>query len=159
MIWKNHIFLDGKVMRKFFLLPLLLLLLLTNCKSDESSIGDYSVYVKTTYSEYQTLRTPNRAVTYTADRVYSTNFQLGYGGICIFRDINGTLGCCDLACPYEKLRTTRLTINMPFATCEQCGSKFDLSYGVGNVMNGPATTILKMYSKVVDRGDYILVTN
>ncbi len=159
MIGENLIIFDRIKKRKLvFFLPILLSLL-TNCKSEESAIGDYSVYVKTTYSEYQTLRTPNRAVTYTSDRVYSSNFQLGYGGVCIFRDINGSLGCCDLACPYEKLRTTRLTIKMPFATCEQCGSKFDLSYGVGNVMNGPSTSILKMYSKVVDRGDYILVTN
>lgn len=159
MMGESRIFFDRTLIRKFLLLIFMLFPLLTNCKSDESSIGDYAVYVKTTYSEYQTLRTPNRAVTFTTDRVYSTNFQLGFGGVCIFRDINGSLGCCDLACPYEKLRTTRLTIKMPFATCEQCGSKFDLSYGVGNVMNGPSTSILKMYSKVVDRGDYILVTN
>ncbi len=135
------------------------LAVLSACKDDESTIADYPVYVKTSYSEYQTLATVNRCVTYTNDDVYSTNTQLGFGGICIFRDLNGDIGCCDLACPYENLRTVTLTVKMPYATCTQCGSKFDLSYGTGTPLQGPAKSILKLYTKIIDTGEYIRVSN
>lgn len=146
---------------RLYPLIVLVLLLLPSCKEDETetSIGEYPVFLKTSYSEYQTLRTPNQCVVYPADRVYSTNFQLGYGGICLFRDIDNHLGCVDLACPYENLRTTTVVVKMPTASCPICGSQFDLTYGLGNVTKGPSTKRLKTYSKIVDYGDHIKVSN
>lgn len=133
--------------------------LLVSCRDDESTIAEYPVYVKTSYSEYQELKFVNRAVIYKADGVYATNFQLGFGGICIFRDFDNRLGAFDLACPYENLRTVCVEVEMPYATCPQCKSKYDLSYGLGNPVDGPSKSVLKVYTKIVDRGDYIVVTN
>lgn len=149
------------VMRRlsFFLLPAIISLLLFSCKDDESLIPDCEVYVKTYTSEYNELRTANHAVLYPITGVYPSNFKLGYGGVAIFRDLEGKVGCCDLACPCDKSRSNPLTIQMPWAICPLCDSKFDLSYSVGNPVEGPATSGLRMYRNIRDTGDYILVTN
>ena len=141
------------------LLFLLMLLAFPACDDDESRFPDYDVYVKTTYSEYQTLMVANRCVCYAYDDVYTTNERIGLGGICILRDIEKNLHAFDLACPFECLREATLTVEMPYATCSQCGSVFDLTYGLGNPISGPAEQRMKEYTKVIDRYDYIVVTN
>lgn len=142
-----------------FVFGICLLLFPCSCKDDESLIPDSEVYVKTYTSEYNMLRTPNHAVTYEYNGVYPSNFKLGYGGVAIFRDLEGKLGCCDLACPNDKSRMNPLTISMPFAYCPLCESKFDLSYGIGNPVEGPAKSPLRLYRSIRDNGEYILVTN
>jgi hypothetical protein len=64
-----------------------------------------------------------------------------------------------LACPYEALPGFKLEVEMPFAFCLECGSRFDLSYGLGNPVGGPAECGMKIYNKIRDAGGYILVTN
>ena len=138
---------------------LLLSAVLFSCRNDESSIPVAEVYVKTTYSEYMNLMRVNSCVVYTKDDTYPTNFKLGHGGVVIFRDLEGLIRSCDLACPYEALPGSTLEVEMPFAYCLECGSKFDLSYGVGNPVGGPAECGMKVYNKIRDNGEYILVTN
>lgn len=138
---------------------LALLLTLFSCRNDENDIPESEVYVKTSYSEYQALMMPNSAVVYEKNNIYPANFKLGYGGVVIFRDMDRQVHCCDLSCPYENLRTVNLTIKMPYATCPECGSKFDLTYGACNPVMGPATCGLKLYHNIRDTGDYIKVVN
>ena len=135
--------------------------MLLSCRNDESSIPNSEVYVKTTVSEYTTLMSPNSCVVYPYDGVYPVNYRLGYGGIVIVRDMDRQVHAFDLACPQELLRTVVLTIKMPYATCGQCGSKFDLTYGLGNPVSGPAKSGMKEYKETFDRMnlEYILVTN
>ena len=130
-----------------------------SCKDDESFVPNSEVYVKTRTSEYNELQIPNHAVVYEYDGLYPSNFKLGYGGLAIFRDLEGKLSCCDLACPVEKSHMNPLKITMPYAICPLCGSKFDLSYSVGNAVEGEAKTPLRMYRNIRDTGEYIIVTN
>lgn len=149
-------------MRLQFTKTILLFILVVSgfsCKDDRTTIPESEVYVKTTFSEYQTLMSVNRAVVYSVNKIYPLNFKLGYGGVCIFRDLERQIKCCDLSCPYESLRTVTLDIKMPYAICPECGSKFDLTYGQGNPIEGPVKCGLKMYTKIRDTGEYILVTN
>lgn len=142
-----------------FLLLFVLLLPFFSCNDEETA--NYSVYVKTSYSEYQELLYANRCVLYTYDDYYQTNERIGLGGICILRDMERTLHAFDLACPYERLREVTLTIEMPRATCSQCGSVFDLTYGLGNCISGPSERSMMEYKNVTDRVNlgYIVVTN
>ncbi|MBO7427127.1 MAG: hypothetical protein J6U08_00265 [Paludibacteraceae bacterium] len=133
--------------------------ILFSCRDDETLVPNSEVYVKTRTSEYNELRTPNHAVAYEYDGLYPSNFKLGYGGVAIFRDLEGKLGCCDLACPNDRSRMNPLQISMPFATCPLCGSKFDLSYGAGNPVGGQSKTPLRMYHNIRDTGEYITVIN
>ena len=80
-----------------------LCILLNACRNDESSIPEAEVYVRTTYSEYMNLMRVNSCVIYNKDDTYPSNFKLGYGGVIIFRDLEGLVRSCDLACPYEAL--------------------------------------------------------
>ena len=134
-------------------------ILLTACRNDESSIPEAEVYVRTTYSEYMNLMRVNSCFIYSKDDTYPSNFKLGYGGVIIFRDLEGLVRSCDLACPYEALPGFKLEVEMPFAFCLECGSRFDLSYGVGNPVGGPAECGMKIYNKIRDTGEYIMVTN
>lgn len=146
-------------MRKKLFQLFLLLVILSSCRNDQSAIPSAEVYVKTSYSEYMTLMKVNSCVIYSQDDIYPSNFKLGYGGIIIFRDLEGLIRSCDLACPYEALPGFRLEVEMPFAYCSECGSKFDLTYGVGNPIGGPAECGMKIYNKIRDTGESILVTN
>ena len=133
--------------------------LVTSCNDEEEPT--YSVYVKTSYSEYQELMTANRCVLYTYDDYYRTNERIGLGGICLLRDMERNLHAFDLACPFERLRDVTLEVEMPRARCQQCGSVFDLTYGVGNCIEGPSSRSMMEYTKVSDRVNlgYIVVTN
>lgn len=135
------------------------ILLCATCRDDESLVPDSEVYVKTYTSEYLELMIPNHAVTYTLSSLYPSNYKLGYGGIAIFRDLEGKIGCCDLACPNDKSRSNPLVVDMPFAICPMCLSKFDLSYSLGNPVEGPAKSGLRMYRNIRETGEYIMVTN
>ena len=148
------------VKRYFIYFSLVISFLISfSCKDDESLVPNSEVYVKTRTSEYSELRTPNHVVVFENDGLYPSNFKLGYGGVAIFRDLEGKLGCCDLACPNDKSRMNPITISMPFATCPLCGSKFDLSYSVGNAVGGTSNVPLRMYRNIRDTGEYIVVTN
>ena len=70
-----------------------------------------------------------------------------------------------MACPYENLRGVILNFDkMPYAICSECGSKYDLSYGSGVGIDGPAkdekSCIMRFYQKIKDNhADEITVTN
>lgn len=134
----------------------------TGCTEVEerSSIPDHEVYVKTFANDYTTLRIPGNSVSYiaTPTSVYPTNFKLGFGGVLIYRDVEGKIHACDLACPVEASRGIRVDVKMPFATCPVCGSKFDLTFGFAAPCDGPAKETLKVYN-AIDQGAAIIASN
>jgi len=135
---------------------------LLSCTEEETStsIPNSDVYIKTNYNDYTTLKIINNSVSYirSSTAVIPTNFRLGYGGVLIYRDLDGKIQGCDLSCPVEASRSVLLEIKMPYATCPQCGSKFDLSYGFAAPCGGPAKETLKKY-KAVDNGSEVIVSN
>ena len=133
-----------------------------SCKKEiRSSIPSSEVYIETSPSEYAKLRNPNSAVSYiyTPGIPAPANFRFGFGGVLIFRDLEGRIRSCDLACPVEALRTIRVEVKMPFAVCPVCNSKFDLSYGFASPVDGPAKETLYIYTHVYERANSIVVTN
>jgi nitrite reductase/ring-hydroxylating ferredoxin subunit len=127
----------------------------------DSAIPQSQVYLKTTYDDYTKLQNPGCYKTFIpGDGLYATNTELGYAGIVIFRDFEGKLHCCDLACPVEASRTTRVTVNASLeATCPKCGSVFQLGWGLATPTSGPAKEALKIYSHITDNGTTITVSN
>jgi len=126
-----------------------------------SSIPNCDVYIETSPSEYAKLRTPNNAVSYiyTPGVPVPANFRFGYGGVLIYRDLGEQIRSCDLACPVEASPTIRVEVNMPFAVCPVCNSKFDLSYGFASPVSGPAKEPLHIYPHVYERATSIRVSN
>ena len=137
-----------------------------SCKEEaRPSIPSFEVYIEVSRSsfpnDYAKLQNPNNAVSYiyTPGVPMPANFKYGYGGVLIFRDLEGRIKSCDLACPVEASRTVRVEVNMPYAVCPVCGSKFDLSYGFASPSAGPAKESLRIYSNVFERVNSIIVSN
>ena len=126
-----------------------------------SSIPDCEVYIETQYDEYVKLKTYGNWVSYFRQPGVQApaKFRYGYGGVLIYRDLNGNVRSCDLACPVEALPTVRVEINMLSAVCPECGSKFDLSWGLAAPVSGPAKESLYNYSQVFERATTIVVSN
>ena len=137
-----------------------------SCKEEaRPSIPSCEVYIEVSRSsfpnDYAKLQNPNSAVSYiyTPGVPMPANFKYGYGGVLIFRDLDGKIRSCDLACPVEASRTVRVEVNMPFAVCPVCNSKFDLSHGFASPTAGPAKESLRIYSNVFERANSIVVSN
>ncbi len=88
-------------------------------------------------------------------RIYETD-RIGFGGIIIYSgfDDAGNTGyyAFDMACPYEAqsiVRVYPIEGSLGQVKCEKCGSVYDVSFGFGNPVSGPATEILKRYKTTV----------
>jgi len=129
-------------------------------KKERSSIPDCEVYIETKPSEYATLRLIGSAVTYiyTPGVPVPANFRFGYGGVLIYRDLEGRIRSCELACPVEAQPSVRVKVTMPYAECPVCGSKFDLSWGTAVPVAGPAREALRGYH-ASERTNSIVASN
>lgn len=150
-------------MRKllFLLLPVLAF---SGCNDEyyESSIPDYEVYLNLTYTSYSQLQTSGSYKTFTSKSgTYATNTKLGYGGLIIFRDFDGHIRCCDMACPYcyeQKHGCYCVTMNSSLlATCNNCKSVYDLQWGLCVPTEGPSKEKLKIYH-CTDNGSSIIAS-
>lgn len=84
---------------------------------------------------------------------------VGYGGLLIFCGVENQYYAFDLSCPHEASRTIRVEPNdIGQAKCPKCGTVFDLTYGIGNPVEGIAETTLRRYS-VTTSGQQLVVTN
>ncbi len=127
-------------------------------KKRDSSIPDYDVHIETTPSEYAILSIPGNFVIYTPDVLVAANSRFGYGGVLLYRDLEGKIRACDLACPVEALPSVRVDVKMPYAECPVCGSRFDLSWGLAVPIAGPARESLRSYH-ANERTNSIVVSN
>ena len=126
-----------------------------------SPIPNSEVYIATSPDEYAILRTINNSVSYiyTPGIPEHSFFRFGFGGVLIYRDLDGRLRSCDLACPVEASREIRVEVNMPYAVCPVCNSKFDLSWGFANPISGPSKNPLFIYKNIRESAYTIVVSN
>lgn len=84
-----------------------------------------------------------------------TTDRVGYGGIMLYSGLmpddygNTVYYAFDMACPHEAKRTVKVypvQDSLPgIVRCEECGSEFNVAYGFGDPVKGPATKLLKRY--------------
>ena len=131
-------------------------------KEIRSSIPSFDVFIRVDNlfpTEFTRLQSPNSAVSFPIPgAVHPADFEFGFGGVLIYRDLDGKIRSCDLACPVEALPTVRVEVNMPFAVCPVCDSKFDLSWGFAAPVSGPAREPLRRYY-ATDRATSIVASN
>lgn len=71
---------------------------------------------------------------------------VGYGGLLLFRTLEGAVFAYDLACPNEKDRTVHVVPeNAGKAECPVCKSVYVTMYGLGTVESGPSGNPLQRY--------------
>ena len=143
------------------LLCLLGLLLLCSCdKKYESSIPDTFVDIELYLSQEDWRLTESLShKTFTQIRPPYIR-AIGFGGVIVYHGLStGSIGndyyAFDMACPHEAHKGTLVEVDDSniHAICPKCGSKFELIYGVGNPVSGPAKYPLKTYptTKIADK--------
>ena len=88
--------------------------------------------------------------------------QTGYGGLLVFRTIEGNIFAYDLCCPYEDNREIKVKpTDNGKAVCSKCGSVFVTMYGLGTAESGPANESLQSYMvrKNLNREGVFMITN
>lgn len=152
-------------MRKFVLTIFSVFALLGCKETDErSSIPDYRVNLKILYSDYTDLLTVGSYKVFTeGSTTYAFNTHLGYGGLLIFRDFDGMVRCCDLACPYcysQEQTPYNIVMNSSLmGTCMHCKSVYDMQWGLCCPVEGPSKEKLKIYPHCKETGSSIIVNN
>lgn len=130
-----------------------------SCESNYvSSIPDYPVYMELNLaSTYPNFRdNPNQYLVF--KQPVNANERVGYGGLLIYCNFEGGYNAFDLACPYEVDHTIKVVPNdVGRAICPECGSNYDISYGIGNPTEGPAKETLRRY-KANLQGDILYIT-
>ncbi len=81
----------------------------------------------------------------TLGHMQARKIQGGVNGIIIFRMADAEFNAYERTCPYEPEKNCQVDFNEGdlFATCQCCGSEFDLIYG--DLREGPSKWPLKKY--------------
>ena len=144
----------------YILFSVALFLSISSCREEEENpIPEHNVNVCTPYTDFMQLRNAGSHIEYKYGNYYAAGTLLGYGGILIFRDYDNKLHAADLACPVEADNTITVEVNMPYAVCPKCNTKYDLTFGFCSPVSGPGKFPLKIYQSVFEAGDYIQIRN
>ena len=131
----------------FFILSCITLF--SACRNtDDSSIPDVPVYLNLNLSiNYNTFKAPLQYEYFTEKDEASGVYNTGYAGVLVNINMDSRYCAFDMCCPHEKQKDVRVYPDKSggWATCEKCGSQFDLVYGYGQVSKGPAKEGLKRY--------------
>lgn len=137
---------------RFFLIPILFLLIFVRCDDDSIPFPDVNVNV------YLALDTQlgNMLVD-----TYKEIDGHGVGGLIIYRKDFNIFMAFDRACTYEASRECILTDEGSMYECPCCGSRFWMATGdiAGTLYQGPAKYPLKQYNCYFDGVNTVRVTN
>jgi len=161
----------GKKIKVYVFLSFCLFVFLSACNNNanRSSIPIAPVQIRLNLQHYPHLSAPFATEYFTETNPGIGVWAVGFGGVLIstfmdFNSANVSFAAFDMACPYEIDRNIRVfpESNNVFAVCEECGSRFDLSLGLGQVTKGPARENLRrfnafregmFYLRVIPRND------
>lgn len=84
----------------------------------------------------------------------------GFGGILVVHTVLGEYKAFDRACPYEVRAniTVEVDDDKLYATCPQCGSKYEIGFGTGSRSEGVTTHGLRPYETALS-GSMLIVKN
>lgn len=139
------------------------------CKDNvQSPIPNYPVYLELNLtSTYPTFRNSvNQFLEFKTREKLPETSSIGFGGIIVYSGSslddygNTQYYAFDMACPYEIKRDVKVypdTNGLSHVICEKCGSVFDVSFGSGGPISGPAKDFLKRYKTSLS-GDVLYIT-
>lgn len=136
-----------------------LLSVLSSCDGDINQISpipDVPVsYTLNILRDAPELMTPGNSVAITKPNKHGQ--YIGYGGLLICFGVDEVYYVFDLSCPHEHKREVRVEANMIFATCPECGSRFEVGFGSGFCNEGVSQYPLKRY-RVSSNGYELRIT-
>ena len=160
-------------MQKFFpssffvIVAFVLILVFTACEENyRSPIPNFPVGLKIDLAgKYNLFKNSSNQFLLFEEQPLATD-RIGYAGIMLYSGLmpddygNTVYYAFDMACPYEAKRTVKVypvQDSLPgIVRCEECGSEFNVGYGFGDPVKGPATKLLKRY-RVSLTGDVLFV--
>ena len=145
--------------KHFFLIGIFALQCVSCDDIHHSSIPDYPVQLNLDLiSLYPTFINSYNKYLIFEQKKYMTDY-IGYGGILVYSGFDGNYYAFDLSCPYESKSNIRVKPNdIGQAICDSCKTVFQIAYGNGDPMSGPAKEGLKRYRAVLN-GYYLHVSN
>ena len=90
----------------------------------------------------------------------NANDLIGFGGVLVYTGFDGNYYAFDLACPHEAPEQNLKVVpnEEGKAVCETCGTVYNISYGIGDPIEGPSKETLKRY-KTSLQGDWLNIYN
>ena len=138
-----------------------LIVVLSGCDDNYiSSIPNYAVSLQlnltSTYSTFK--NSVNQYLIF--DKPVNANDLIGFGGVLVYTGFDGNYYAFDLACPHEAPEQNLKVIpnDEGKAVCETCGTVYNISFGIGDPIEGPSKETLKRY-KTSPQGDWLIITN
>ncbi|MDR1937223.1 MAG: (2Fe-2S)-binding protein [Tannerellaceae bacterium] len=145
----------------------LLVFFINSCdKVHISSIPYYQVYLELdlTFEDKDLLPTSAYKIFTSPKNINQSIEKTGFGGVLVYHGLDGSGAdayyAFDMACPYEANRSVTVEVDEDHlhAVCPKCRSKYELMFGLGNPVSGPAREQLKPYQVSVS-GNKIYVRN
>lgn len=99
------------------------------------------IKINTIVERDKALSATGSGVSYTtSNRIYDIE-RMGFGGVYVFHTYSNNLAAFDLSCPVEASRSAKLVrYGNDKLKCNTCGSVYEIGWGVGNPIGGPANT-------------------
>lgn len=127
-------------------------MVLSCSKTIEPSLGLYPVYFEVNLNTEWRLQASQAHKIFTKENTNQYQANFGLGGVLVYNGFSNNGGsqnvyyAFDAACPYEASSNVKVEVqDGTFAVCPKCGSKYDISNGLGNPIEGPATKVLQQY--------------
>lgn len=138
-----------------------LIVVLSGCYDNYiSSIPNYPVRLQlnltSTYSTFK--NSVNQYLIF--NKPVNANDLIGFGGVLVYTGFDGNYYAFDLACPHEAPEQNLKVVpnEEGKAVCETCGTVYNISYGIGDPIEGPSKETLKRY-KTSLQGDWLNIYN
>ncbi len=99
------------------------------------------IKINTIVERDKALSATGSGVSYTtSNRIYDIE-RMGFGGVYVFHTYSNNLAAFDLSCPVEASRSAKLVrYGNDKLKCNTCGSVYEIGWGVGNPVGGPANS-------------------
>ncbi|MDR0505548.1 MAG: hypothetical protein LBH32_01850 [Dysgonamonadaceae bacterium] len=111
-----------------------------NTENNEQTSCDVNYTLSS--SQNNELKTALSFITITEKR--NSEDKLGCGGLLVVKDINNKLSAFDLMCPVEHNSSTIINVDNELkATCNKCGSTYELMNGTGTPLSGTNLSLKK----------------
>lgn len=152
---------------KYYLLSTFLAFSLAGCDdSIRSSIPDYFVSLQLNLtSTYPNFKNSTSQYLLFETRKFETD-RIGFGGVLVCSGVglddygNTIYYAFDMACPYEvnkDIKVYPIKNDLGKVACEKCGTVYDVGFGFGNPLTGPAKETLKRYRASLS-GDILYIS-
>ncbi|MDL2266277.1 hypothetical protein LJC43_07850 [Parabacteroides sp. OttesenSCG-928-G21] len=118
---------------------LVVFLIVAGCTKTEKSRVPYAPVFFTVSLQYEDKELSGLLKTKSFTKTRKAGEYIGYSGIFVVHGVDENFYAFDLCCPHEAQQDVKVTPSDDgVATCSECKTVYDISYGGGYPMSGPS---------------------